>query len=92
MFSAAISHNCRVVTSNSHDLMQTIPTTPTMTPALLANMLASCSSKISEPSRRNARGNLTIRNVDDHVIQQLKEQAKANQRLIGPHGVVQSEC
>ena len=37
-------------------------------------------------------GNLTIRNVDDHVIQQLKEQAKANQRLIGPHGVVQSEC
>ena len=37
-------------------------------------------------------GNLTIRNVDDHVIQQLKEQAKANQWLIGPHGVVQSEC
>ncbi len=27
-------------------------------------------------------GNLTIRNVDDHVIQQLKEQAKANQRSL----------
>ena len=38
MFSAAISHNCRVVTSNSHDLMQTIPTTPTMPPALLEHI------------------------------------------------------
>lgn len=27
-------------------------------------------------------GNLTIRNVDDHVIAQLKEQAKANHRSL----------
>lgn len=27
-------------------------------------------------------GNLTIRNVDDHVIEQLKAQAKANQRSL----------
>ncbi len=27
-------------------------------------------------------GNLTIRNVDDHVIDQLKLQAKANQRSL----------
>lgn len=27
-------------------------------------------------------GNLTIRNVDDHVIGQLKAQAKANQRSL----------
>ena len=27
-------------------------------------------------------GNLTIRNVDDHVIEQLKVQAKANQRSL----------
>jgi len=27
-------------------------------------------------------GNLTIRNVDDHIIEQLKAQAKANQRSL----------
>ena len=27
-------------------------------------------------------GNLTIRNLDDHVIDQLKEQAKANHRSL----------
>ena len=30
----------------------------------------------------NIMGNLTIRNVDDHVIEQLKAQAKANQRSL----------
>lgn len=31
---------------------------------------------------RETQGNLTIRNLDDHVIDQLKEQAKANHRSL----------
>lgn len=33
-------------------------------------------------SEAKSVGNLTIRNLDDHVIDQLKEQAKANHRSL----------